>query len=356
MMKQLSYSQISTYTTCGYKYYLRYEQNYRSQSISSPLIFGSAIDEALNVLLRTRDVFAALLEFEKMWNFQFINKVYTALSQNEYIVYKVADFDADLLTIDDTAKLSAVYPNWLDTYKIIANAKKANIFLDTQQLAFYAYANWLSLFRKGQLMLYAYNSKVMPFIKEVLAVQKEQHMTHEDGAHIIQHVDLIVKWIDDTHILFDNKTSSVPYSDVAAGRSVQLLSYFVGCKEEYALKKVGYLVLNKNIVKNKIKICTVCEHNGSLDKFKTCNNVVAGKRCRGAWNVDMSPECTIQIIINDVEEASETLVSETFVQAHNAIAQQHWYRNLSACEGTYGPCEYVNVCWKKDMAGVVVVN
>lgn len=148
----------------------------------------------------------------------------------------------------------------------------------------------------------------------------------------------------------------MPYSEVSAGRSVQLLSYYVGCKEEYALQKVGYIVLNKNIVKNKIKICSVCEHNGSDENFKTCNNVVDGRRCKGAWNIDMYPQCTIQTIINDVEPNSEQLVAETFITAHDAIEQKHWYRNLSACDGGYGPCEYINVCWNRSLEGVVVVD
>ena len=54
MSNKLSFSQISAYTTCGYKYFRHYINRERSIFFHSALAFGSALDTALNILLKEK--------------------------------------------------------------------------------------------------------------------------------------------------------------------------------------------------------------------------------------------------------------------------------------------------------------
>lgn len=362
---KLSYSAITTYTTCGYKYFLRYRNRFRGIVLPSPLAFGSAIDSALNTLLTTKDLVQALAEFEKSWSFQFFNKKYISLSKNLDMVYSTSDFDHELLTSDDTSKLNALYnkldvgSDYLNLYNQLANAQKEGhlVQLDVPYREFYAYCNWLSLYRKGKIMVENYNQKIMPRIKEVLAVQKEHHIENQEGDKLTQHIDLIVRWENDSIVLFDNKTATKAYDQYSPSLSPQLLSYFHGLKSIYGLHQIGYIVLNKIILKNKTKICDVCGYDGSGERFRTCSSTPDGiTRCGGEWITSVNPECKIDVIVNNVPVAAENLVMTSFDEANQGIKKENWYRNLSACRSTYGPCEFEQVCWNNDTSQIVVID
>lgn len=66
-MQKLSHSGRELYETCGYKFQLHYNQRLRSKNTSSALLFGSAFDEALNVLLLERDLEKAKYIFITEW-------------------------------------------------------------------------------------------------------------------------------------------------------------------------------------------------------------------------------------------------------------------------------------------------
>ncbi len=361
---RLSYSAVNTYTTCGYKYYLRYKQKYKSKELRSALLFGSAIDGALNVLLQTKDVDKSYGEFENLWNSQYINKKYTSLQKNLDLLYADTDFDHELLHPSDIFTIMAMYnkldvgTSYLPLYNVMAKDHKDKRLFEWNPAhrEFFNFCNWISLYRKGMIMIRDYNLKILPRIKEVITVQKQNYIENTDGDKIVQYIDLVVRWEDNTIILFDNKTAARDYEKNAPSASPQLLGYFHGIKEIYGVQKIGFVVLNKIILKNRIKICSKCEHDGSGERFKTCNNVINGKRCNGDWNMDIKPECKIDVLINDVPPIGEELVMTAFDEANQAIKKEIWYRNLSACHGSYGPCEYLKVCWNNDTSDVVVEN
>ena len=94
-MNKISSSSIRMYSECGKKYENHYVHKLRSKTIGGALLFGSAIDQGLNfLLLNPTDLPGAIAVFEKTWNFQTINGVYTQLSNSPIIVYAEKDFDA----------------------------------------------------------------------------------------------------------------------------------------------------------------------------------------------------------------------------------------------------------------------
>lgn len=357
-MNKISSSSIRMYSECGKKYFLHYNQKLRAKTISGALLFGSAIDQGLNfLLLNQNDLPGAIAVFEKAWNFQTINTVYTQLSTATNVVYADKDFDAELLLPEDREKFtrenSDVLQSVEDCIKFIKEIKEQNGFenLTNHQKILYSLGHWLCLRRKGLIMLKSYQTEVLPKIEKVLTVQKNFEITNAEGDLLIGFVDLIVTLKNGENYLLDNKTSSRPYKMDSPKRSQQLVLYYHALKEEYNLKGVGFIVLYKAIKKNKVKICKECGHDGSETRHKTCNHTIEdenGKefRCNGEFSETLHPECSIDFILNTVPESEENLVLETFDRANEGINKGIFAPNLSAC-GDYDSdyrCAFFNKC------------
>lgn len=353
---KLSFTSINTYNTCGKKYELHYKKRLRSKYAHAALLFGSAIDDALNTLLLTKDVNKSNSEFEKTWNSQYVNDVKVKLSDASSIVYAESDYDRDLLESSDYELLEQYLSNTQLDYTLHVNELYDAILAEKKQFGydklredkqrFYNYSNWLSLRRKGLIMIKSYNEKVLPKIRNVLAVQHKTSLINQEGDEVQQVLDLVVEWEDGSIILFDNKTSAREYDIDSAGTSQQLISYYHKAKTDFNVNAVGFIVLRKQIAKNKVKICCKCNHDGSSSRAKTCDVEIDKKRCHGEWNVSLNPETLIQIIINEVTPAAEDLVLNTFDDANTGIKQENYYRNLSACKNGSIICPFYKLCWK----------
>lgn len=362
MTNRLSFSAIAKYTECGHKYFLHYRKRYRGKYFHSALAYGSAVDEGLNELLKTKDLDKSLQVFDKKWCFQYINNVLTSLSKATNVVYAETDTDVELLFSEDVQKLDNEYGNlWEQLYDNVCEQKKSvgwdNLPKESKEL--YNYVAWLSMRRKGHVMIRSYNEQIIPRISKVLAVQHSTSLVNSDGDEIVQYLDLVVEWEDGSIILFDNKTSAKDYDQDAALTSPQLISYYVKSKVEFGTNAVGFLVMKKQILKNKKKICKKCNHNGSDSRAKTCDQEYTGKvikrgkevdgmiRCDGEWDVSIDPKCYIQVIISPVNEFAEQTVMSTFSDANDGIKKEVFHRNLKACGsgGSY-KCEFFKLCWE----------
>lgn len=351
MPNKLSYSKISNYSLCGQRYNLHYNHGLREKWQRSSLLFGSAIDEALNNLLATRDLEKSLSIFNKKWAFGFVHGKYESLVRHPDIIYSERDLDEDLVDVDS---------NWIKEFRERkSNTKWAN--LPEEDRSKYNEYNWNCLKLKGEVILRDYCDKVLPQFISVEGIQHESHLTNSEGDTVVQYLDFIATLQDGSKILFDNKTTTslMYYDDESAGSSQQLISYYYNNKKKFGLTGVGYVAMQKTLLKNKKKICSKCGVEGSSSKAKTCDveypdvvvkrgkEVEGSVRCDGEWNVTIKPECAIKIIVNPVTEAAEDLVLTTFDEANNGIKNENWYRNLSVCKSIYGsPCQFQKLCWK----------
>ena len=210
-MTRLSCSAKDKYDLCPYKYYLHYEMRYRSSLQSSALCFGSAIDVSLNWMLEGNDDFHSV--FDSEWS--------KYEGQNENIEYYKSDLDEALLT-------------------------------DTERNLPIAMQNFVSLRRKGHLLLESYNNNVLPRIKEVVSVQGEVNIVgyDSDGGvtqdSIYGKLDLIAMIeLDDGSVhqtLLDNKTTSKPYAKNSVLKNHQLALYASGFPD---IEWFGYATMNK---------------------------------------------------------------------------------------------------------------
>jgi len=342
-------------------YYNHYRLGYREKWIRSSLIFGSAIDQALNELLGSKDLDKAKQVFEKNWNFSFINKKYTSLKGNPDILFSSKDLDTDL------HPLSPEEEAWIAEFEE-HKAAKPWAEIDTEKRVKYNSFMWDSLKAKALIILRDYHAKILPQFIAVTGIQHQSTLTNPAGDSVVQYLDFIATLQDGSVVLMDNKTTSSMhyYTDDSPGTSPQLLSYYYVNKEAFGLSAVGYVVILKNILKNKTKVCAACGLDGTESRAKTCDKEVVklvtkrgkeveGKeRCGGEWSVTIHPEAAIKIIVNPVQEKAQDLVLSALDEANNGIKSEVWYKNLSICKNIYGsPCKFYNLCWKGDDSDLV---
>lgn len=340
-------------------YRLHYLEKIREDKIGSALVFGAALDSALNSLLLKQGNPEEI--FNDSFREQKYNKETISIPTSEKIVYLDKDFDNDLLTETDVKSLEEFakkcgiqgYTDHLSTYKGLKNKEISGV-----ELQFYNYANWLCLYRKGLLMIEAYRQKVMPLIKKVYEVQKEFSLPNADGDTINGFVDLIVDLEGHGLVILDNKTASMPYDKLSARNSEQLALYLHVMEEKYNTRKIGYVVLLKNVKKNKVKYCTKCG-GSTTTSHTTCNmNVLENTseflRCGGTFDITMSPEISVQIIVDEMPEENEAVVLQNMDTVNELISKKTFDKNTEKCHNQYGKkCVYFNYCHgNKDMKGL----
>lgn len=303
MKTKLSHSAINMYKDCQLCYFLHYIKGIRLVRQKSALLFGSAFDSALNHMLKTRNLKESYNVFNEQW--EKVDRNLTDFSKN--------DVDQDLI----------------DIYGGAENPSPA----------------WISLHHKANLFLQAYYKDVLPQIKKVLIVQEPVSIKNVEGDEITGFLDLIAELENGKTYLLDNKTTSMKYTPESAQESQQLALYHYIMKDTYKLDGVGYIVMNKKINKNKVKICKECGVKNKSSHV-TCNefnsqdgSLAKVKRCKGEFSITMSPSVDIQIILSKLNEGLEEKTIEEFDKINTLISNAVFDKKHNP-NGKYGPCAY----------------
>lgn len=360
---QLSHSKVSKYQTCGVAYKYHYIDKLRPKVHSAALVFGSAIDIALNSILVPdgRDPEAL---FEKTFTTTTVNDIEVYVPTFKDLVYQNNDFDGDLLIEDDYQTIAKEFTEthvtqhsgYLEIYQGLKKRKSESGFdsLTDREKELFNLMNWLCLRRKGLLMLRAYRKKVMPKIERVHAVQKKVSLVNDEGDSVIGYVDLIADVKDIGTVILDNKTASMEYAEGAVLTSPQLSLYVHMLEEEYSTRKAGYIVMRKSVIKNRKKVCSKCSNDGSGGRHKTCDAVVDGKRCNGEWNETIDPDIHIQFLVDEIPKKTEEIVLENFDNTNAAIKNGVFTRNFNSCTNHFGGlCPYYAKCYMDKDDGLV---
>lgn len=251
-----------------------------------------------------------------------------------------------------------INPSWEKTFEEISRKKSEVGFKNLSDIdkEYYNSICWYSLKAKGLLMIKAFREKIQPKIKKVLALEKEIKLTNPEGDVITGYADLICEWEDGSVIVFDFKTSTKNYEETSVLTSPQLSLYVFSLSEEYNTRKAGYIVFNKRVMKNKIKICANCGHNGTGSRARTCDETIAGDRCKGEWLEKINPEIYTQIIIDEIPQQTENIVIENIEFINNQIKNGVFTRNLQSCVKPWGKCPYFNLCYKNDSSELIKVE
>jgi len=348
MTNRLSHSQANRFMDCSKSWELHYRKRLRSFTTSSALLFGSALGSAVEEYLLRDNRAEAVEVLTNKWQEAEINNVLESLPTSTKLVYSNTDYDKDLLTNDDIENLIAHYgEDVMDKFKDIQK-KKGNIgytYLKKEDKVLYNNVNWFSMYRKGLLMFDAAVKILDENVEEVLGVERKISLKNEDGDEIIGYIDFIVKWKGyDDPLVMDLKTSSIIYEDDSVRTSPQLGLYLHAVTEEFNTRLAGYLVLNKRVRKDRKKVCTVCDYDGSGARHKTCSSEVDGVRCGGAWDEKVSLSINTQVIIDTIPEYFENMVLENIEMVNDSIKTEVYPRNLGACDKVWGPCPYKKLC------------
>jgi len=360
MSNKLSHSQVSLYQNCSQAWSYRYQQGYKPVKQSAALIFGSAVDKAFSEMVATKDFDKAYACFIKEFENSFINNEPEYIPTSAKIVYSDSDLDLDLITEEDKAKVLAVTNSELSfdetAEQLISTKKKKGYeFLQEEQKRHFNYLNWLSLSRKGYYFLKAIEDEVLPKLEEILSLQEMVDLKNSNGDSVIGYVDIVARVKGhDTPVILDLKTSSMVYDDDSVILSPQLSLYLYSLQEKYKTNKAGYIVINKRLNKNKVKICKTCAFDGSGASHKTCSNEVAGKRCHGQWEETIKPKAYVQWIIDVIPQTTIDLVLDNYQFINDSISNKIVYRNLQSCKTRWGTkCDYFNLCYKNSTEGLV---
>lgn len=357
---KLSHSASTKYTDCPKSYQYHYIEKFRAEVQSSALLFGTAIDKASEHYALTNNFNETIEVFEKTWQTQNINGVDEDLRFLLNFTYSDKDLDTDLLTTEDNKLLSekAQSNDITETLKEIiynkASVGYAN--LSNEDKVIFNYANWLCLKRKGKLMLKEFRNIFDTNVEEVLGTQVKVDLENESGDAVVGFIDFIVKWKGrEKPIVIDLKTAGREYDDDAVKKSPQLSLYVYAVSDKYeGTRDCGFIVLNKNINKNKHKKCKDCGYDGTGGRHKTCDNLIEGVRCNGEWKETIYPKAKSQILIDSVSEVLVERVVENFNEVNRAIKAEVFPRNLSNCI-KYGSikCSFYDKCHSNSNTGLI---
>lgn len=365
---------MNRYMGCGASYKFHYIEKYRSTVKSSALVFGSAIDAGCNYMLENFErknepdfLSNAIQVFADNWIKQYDKdtKSEFELRSNPQIKYFKSDFDINVLTDDDKEELGLDNPEDIKSHiefrKEIENQLKDNkndwTSIDLDARLDYNEVTWFCLLRKGELMLTAYYTEILPMLKRILTLQRNIELQDEEGNVVNGIAEFVAELQDGRIVLIDNKTSGSEYAPDSVENSQQLALYkqilnIQASSPDFEWKTpieyAGYAVMSKSIKKESVKTCTVCGHISNTS-HKTCNNVVNGVRCDGDWTVVTSLSSSTQFIIDKISDKFGESVLENASTIVQSIKKGIFPKNFNKCADDYGaPCQFINICHKGD--------
>jgi len=355
-----SFSQNSTYVRCGQHWKLRYIDKLSSEVEGASTYFGSAMDAAVT---------ARLLN-QPNWVDIFLDKWYVTekdskpfqIFDNDNIVFGNNDFDADVLQlgVDEpqllkwASELGLSGSSGVSLYKDIAKDKK-NPYkgINAAKLKYFNRASWLSLKRKGEVLLKAFDEQFMPKVIKVHDTQKFARL--EDNGDVINGVIDMVLEIEGYNkpIIFDLKTASRPYEQQQIELTEQLTLYAAMKGAEYNTDLVGYVVLSKQIPKEVVSTCNSCG-NVKSGRHMSCNSVkVTGTRCSGTWTEVkvLKPEVQVLVESKTPEQINSLMID--YANIIEAMRQRIVFKNTSNCSNWFGSkCIFYDKCHSNSDKGL----
>lgn len=254
---KLSHSKAQKYLECPKRYDYHYNKGIREKLLGSPLFFGTAFDEAVEVLLLTKKAKLTEKEKEKLekgamsvfkdkLSLVRYNSEWVKPKESSLVSYSKADFDVGVLKEEDFKEIGhgkdfcQEHFNWYHFHKGTSEVTEDDLkLLNT--------ITWYCLYRKGEMLLEAYLEQIIPQIKEVISIQRKVSLPNDEGDEIIGYIDIELIFEDEPETIYtvDNKTSSKPYKPIDLDESDQLHTY----AEFNGHTSIAYIVAEKNIRK-----------------------------------------------------------------------------------------------------------
>lgn len=208
---RMSNSRLDLYEQCPKKYDFRYNQNLKGNYTASPLLFGSAIDAALNYILES-------LRDKVEWDYD---------KARDIFFQKMKEWTSE--------------KNRLDFFKgDVPDELKDSI---DEEDPLFQIKVWNEMVNRGLECIDTYINDILPELKQVISVQDKEIITNEAGDEFIVILDFIAELNDGRIVLLDNKTASTKYPKNKVVTSQQLSLYINQFPD---LIYAGYCVLIKD--------------------------------------------------------------------------------------------------------------
>ena len=322
MDKPLSYSGYGRYMQCPQYYKYNDIDKIKAGKDTSALLIGKILDDAVGALLSGND------------NPQFIIETGLLEASEKDVEFYADDLDFDLVdeqwVIEQAQSLG-----WRgdDIRKAMKSFLQEQSNLSPKQKELLRVVVWSSLEVKVRAMYDSFKKWIYPQIDQIHDIQ-----LHLDDGITHGYLDFTATLKDGRKVLFDLKTSKMPYTQDKLTYSPQLSLYAAMHGYEY----IGYIVLNKSLNKNKQKTC-MCGYETSGGNRKKCPD------CGKDLNIAVNPTSYSQIMVIRVPKQHKELTKQALHDTIKAIDAGHFPRNLNACNWLFGkPCPYRNKCWNKE--------
>jgi hypothetical protein len=313
---KISNTQIDCYNQCSELYRLRYREGWKTKVQPSALWFGSALDEAFEMFLLTKKEELTESELDRMLTTTaydtYVRKMKETWDNHwEYLDFFASDFDPLVFKTEDLKTLKTKFPHIPDFLQFFEDNKKNRDLKDDKEA--YNYLVWLSLFRKGEMLLDAYEKEILPNIHKVYSIQREVELLNESGDILGGKIDYEASFTDDPDIIYvcDNKTSSQPYPEDSVINSQQLSIY----TEAVGTNKAAYTVVEKKIRKT---------------EPKTRTQIIKST----------IPEETYEKVFTNIENTLTMIHNDVFEK--KALSKECWFFGK--------PCSMYGLCWNGDVS------
>jgi len=351
----LSNSQINTYTDCARKWYLDKQKRLRPNWKGSALIFGSALDAAVESILLKSEIPAEIVFAGALRAFE-VNGVEKHLPEDLLDVrFFAGDVDVSLFEAKDLDKVGAFCDGIeidmpeLDEFLLFCKQqRKSKTALTKTEQKLFNFLAYRTMQIKGLMMLEKLREWIEENVAEVHEVQKKISIENENGDQFIGFLDFIVTMKTDCEtcdgdglidmevgvmdicpdctpkrVLIDLKTSSntnAYYPSDSAAESRQLGIY----SQEEAIPDVAYLVADKKIRKREPRV-----------RLAFIEGVITEEH------------------LDDVFEEIEEVTGE--IKEKLELGEGAFEKNLDSCM-KFGGCQYFNFCKKGDMKGLCYIK
>jgi hypothetical protein len=351
MKIRLSHTRAQIFKACPQKDHLRYDLHIKPKEHGASLDFGGSIDVAISYLLSQdkqdaistgyKDVFEK--DLKHGWNLAY---------DDCRIRYKRTDYDALVIASDQDQEQINTWEAELNisSFDVLA-AEKVSKYkrFDGIKLQMFNRLCWLSMKRKGHLMLEAFVRDIYSKIKKVIAIQHEFKGDVNGNTEVIGIIDLICEFEGYSKpIILDIKTSAQYYDEHKPLYSEQLMLYLGALGKDLATNYTGFLVMLKAIDRD--SVCSKCGNKKST-KHQTCPVIINDKRCDGAWSE--VPIGRTQIQIEDIPQDKVDTFMNSFANLADLMNMNRPpYMNWESCDD-FGMCDYWFLCHKNDRSKYV---
>jgi len=257
---KLSHSALDLYKTCPRAYQIKYIERYAEKYLSSALWFGSGIGDTLSLICLDKkqnltDEEKTIMGtdpyefFDKHISTGILNGREIQLINSNEVVYFRGDYDETILHPEDHEIIEKYRKDngfeEFHTFEALYNDLKSGR-LDDAEKSFINLMFWLSVRRRGHLIIKEYIDKVYPLIVEVEEIEGEISIQNGEGDEIRGFLDMLCTMEIDgevKRVIVDHKTSSSKYSKNKIQESQQLSLYDYDREVGF----VGYIVAIKKV-------------------------------------------------------------------------------------------------------------